>query len=242
MPQSLGTLTDGRGSGTVALERSAGLGTRAFEVIRQLIVDGRIEAGQRLNEVDLAESLGVSRAPIRESIQRLVSEGLVQLIPHRGAFVREFTSTELIELYEVRDAIETKAAGLAAERARRTDVDMLYELLDATGSLMPDEGGSPYPSGLDFHRMVLVASGNSHLLKCGSDVQVKVRLARLRSGQEPARARVAYHEHRGIVSAIAAGDAAEATASMRAHLAHSLVHARGIVVGGPSGVAEADGG
>src|SRR6266849_3470977 len=77
---------------------------RAVNVLREMVLSGRLRAGERLNEVELANALRISRGPLREAIQRLRSEGLLTAVSGRGAFVRSFSDDELRELYEVRIA------------------------------------------------------------------------------------------------------------------------------------------
>src|SRR5687768_14394506 len=85
-------------------------------ILREWIISGRFDAGERLNEVDLARELGISRGHLREALQRLAAQGLVTLISNRGAFVKNFGPKEILDLYELRIALEETAAGLAAER------------------------------------------------------------------------------------------------------------------------------
>jgi DNA-binding GntR family transcriptional regulator len=211
------------------IERSPGLSVRAHNAIRDLIVDGTFAPGDRLNEVDLSETFGISRAPVREALQRLASEGLVDLIPNRGAFVRQFTGDELRDLYEVRNTLEVAAAELAAARATGGDLAALFALLDETQDALAGADAGAYPPNLDFHRLVLEASGNSYLVKCGREVQVAVNLARARSGGAPGRAGEALDEHREIAQAIADGDGDRASAAMRRHLNHSFERASDVL-------------
>src|SRR5271154_560379 len=90
---------------------------QAFGILREQILDGKYEPGSRLNEVEVAEAMGISRGPLREALQRLVAEGLVVVVAHRGAFVRSFSPLELQQMYEFREIVESGAARLAARRA-----------------------------------------------------------------------------------------------------------------------------
>ena len=85
-----------------ALTRDGTFSRRTEVVIRDMILDGTIPPGERLNEVALASALGISRGPLREAIQRLAGEGLLTVISHRGAFVRTFEAREIDELYDMR--------------------------------------------------------------------------------------------------------------------------------------------
>lgn len=193
---------------------------RAVEMLRTMILDGTLRSGERLNEVHLAQSLGISRGPLREAIQRLASEGLVGVISHRGAFVRAFDSEELADLYEVRIALETHATRLVAKSASREDLTALAEsLVDAF------EVGNAYPPELDFHTHLVRLTKNEPLLQATIEVGQKIHLARSRSARGPARAEAALTEHREIVASLLDGDGNTAAFLLTEHLSKSLKNA-----------------
>ena len=99
-----------------------------FENLRTAILDGNLKAGQRLMEVQLAEQLGVSRTPIREAIRKLELEGLVVMLPRKGAYVANMSFKDLIDVLEVRASLEGLAGSLAAERRRDEDIEELEKL------------------------------------------------------------------------------------------------------------------
>src|SRR5687768_296962 len=106
--------------------------TRASErtvgTLRELILHGEFVAGARLGEVELAERLGVSRTPVREALARLASEGLVEIVPNRGARVSSWTVGELEEVFDLRAALEPRLTALAVPHAGPADVDALDAL------------------------------------------------------------------------------------------------------------------
>lgn len=207
-----------------ALARAPSLREQAADALRELIVRGDLAAGDRVNEVEVSSSLGISRGPLREALQRLVAEGLIEFRPNRGAFVRSFTLDTVKQLYEVREAIESKAAMLAAQRASEAEIRQLNALLTETDTVLGANPATAYPATLDLHQLVLELSGNEYLHRCGTDLQLQVRLARLTSGRSPQRARQALAEHGVIIEAIAARDPHAAGAAMTAHLSESLVN------------------
>src|SRR6266478_1264515 len=103
---------------------------RAHDHLREEILAGRLQPGTELAEVALSEQLGVSRGPIREAIGRLAAEGLVTVRPRRGAIVRSLSPEELIESYQVREALEVLAVRLAVPRMTGADLADLDELVD----------------------------------------------------------------------------------------------------------------
>lgn len=204
-----------------ALERpSHTFSSRAVDVLRTMVLRGQLASGERLNEVELAGALGISRGPLREAIQRLRSEGLLTAVSGRGAYVRTFTPESLGDLYEVRIALEVHAVRLAAQAARAADVDALRSMLDETGEAVTV--GSSYPETLDFHQRLVALSGNDALCDAATEVHRQVSLARSRSGQVSERAREALDEHRAVLEAVALGDVERAAELMTQHLRSSL--------------------
>ena len=196
---------------------------RTVEVLRDMVVSGQLRAGERLNEVELANALGISRGPLREAIQRLRSEGLLTTVPNRGAYVRTFNSQQLRELYEVRIALETHAVRLAAKYASPESMSELRQMLEQTEHALT-VGGS-YPRDLDFHQSFVALANNQALLDAATEVHRQIEMARLRSAHEPARARLAFAEHQVIVDHLAAGRGEGAAKALAKHLRSSLENA-----------------
>jgi len=204
------------------LARENTFANRTEEVLREMILDGSIAPGERLNEVALAASLGISRGPLREAIQRLTSEGLLTVITHRGAFVRTFSRAEVVELYELRAALELHAVRLACRRACEEDIQDLAALLDETQERISETGNRAYPSELDFHLRVVMLAGNPALLNRALETQRQLSLARSISAKRPLRARAAVVEHAQLVDALKQRDCDLATGLMEEHLQHSM--------------------
>jgi len=197
--------------------------TRAVEVLREMVVAGRLRSGERLNEVALAGALGISRGPLREAIARLTSEGLLTSVTNRGSYVRVFTDEQLRELYEVRIALETHALRLAAADAGQPAIRGLRKLLDRTGRSMA--AGRVYPRDLDFHLGLVTVTGNRALIDAALEVHRQIDLARSRSARVTARARQALAEHEEVYDHLLHGRADAAAAALTAHLHSSLDNA-----------------
>jgi len=191
---------------------------RSTEVLRQLILDGQLKPGSRLNEVELAASLGISRGPLREAIQRLSAEGLITSVSHRGAFVRKFAPGEISALFELRSILEIAAARIAAQRCTEQDILELRQLLTETADAFPD-GEGPYPEFPDFHVALVDRTHNPALARAARDVFQGLQLARTMGGSRPPRARAAFAEHIAIVDAVAAGDDETVANLMQTHIA-----------------------
>ncbi|MGW0003189.1 GntR family transcriptional regulator [Nocardia grenadensis] len=195
---------------------------RTESVLRDMVLDGTLKPGERLNEVALAAELGISRGPLREAIQRLVSEGLLTVISHRGAFVRTFTRQEVVDLYELRAALELHAVRLLCRHAGDDDLADLEALLTAAQEHVTATADTAYPAELDFHLQIVVLTNNQALLSAALEAQRLVSLARTMSANRPTRAREAVAEHEELVAALKERDPDRAVRCMEEHLRHSM--------------------
>lgn len=188
--------------------------------LEQLILSGAFSDGDRLNETRLAEKLGVSRTPLREALQSLAANGLVELVPNRGAFVRHPSTTEMVEMFEVMAELEAMCARLAARRATENQLLRLEET-DAACVEAAKAGDSDayYWKNETFHMALYAASGNGYLAE--EAARLHRRLQPFRRLQLRTRGRMAQslEEHRSMVLAIRAGQGEQAAAVAWAHVA-----------------------
>jgi DNA-binding GntR family transcriptional regulator len=199
---------------------------QVFERLRQQILSGALAPGERLNEVAIAGEYGISRGPVREASQRLVSEGLVRMIERRGAYVVTISADELRELYEVRRGLESLGSRLAAERADPKAARRLLDELAAVEQQLRQGEPGGYPLDRDFHRSVMALTQNARLEAAVAQQHQLIQLARAKSGADPQRAAEAYAEHMRIAEAVVAGDGTAAYEAMWLHLQNSLESAR----------------
>lgn len=200
----------------------------AEEALRTMVLTGQLGSGSRLNEVSLAASLGVSRGPLREAIQRLTAEGLLTVVRHKGAYVRTVSGAELEELYELRVVLETFAVRLVVRKARQRDITALLDLVRLTRQALAGDG-TAYPPDLDFHQHLVAVADNPVLSRAARDVYHTIHLARARSAHDPARAQSAFEEHCQILTAIVARDGEQAARLLADHLRSSLRSARALI-------------
>jgi DNA-binding GntR family transcriptional regulator len=184
------------------------------------IVAGELEPGSRLRQEALADELGVSRTPLREALARLVSEGLVEFVPNRGATVTRRDFTDMEEAWRARLVIEPGAARLAAERPAGDAIERMHETVSRQRSVA-DDVTSSFALNREFHLALVAASGNAHLLQFSEllwlsriGVPIFARQARDRS-QMLAWA----DDHEAIADAIAAGNPGRAERLTREHIA-----------------------
>ncbi len=198
------------------------LATLAYERLERAILEGDLPPGERLSESALARRFGISRGPLREAIGQLEGRGLVERVSNLGARVVALDTADLLDLMEVREALEGMACRLAAERLREDDLARLAALLDAHAHAEPIVSGRGYFQGSgdrDFHQLILRASGNRRLaVQLGSELYPLLRLYRHRLSMRPGRPAEALAEHRTILEALTARCPERAEAAMRAHI------------------------
>ncbi len=200
------------------LSRDGTFSHRTETVLREMILDGSIPAGERLNEVALAGALGISRGPLREAVQRLAGEGLLTVVSHRGAFVRTFKRREVEELYDLRSALEMYVVRLVCERATDDQVDELTGMVEDAAAALSTDPDAAYPPGHDLHSRLLALADHPTIERTLVETQRQISLARSMSAKGPARARQAQEEHQELVAAIAVRDGDRAASLMRVHL------------------------
>ncbi|WP_169333742.1 GntR family transcriptional regulator [Nocardia higoensis] len=215
-------MTTSRPTAAPRLHREGTFAHRTEAVLRDMVLDGTLKPGERLNEVALAADLGISRGPLREAIQRLVSEGLLTVISHRGAFVRTFTRQEIVDLYELRTALELHAVRLLCRNAADADLADLEALQSAAQEKVAATADTAYPAELDFHLQLLVLTNNQALLSAALETQRLLSLARTMSASKPTRARAAVVEHKELIAALKDRDLDRAIHRMEEHLQHSM--------------------
>ncbi|MGW8789149.1 GntR family transcriptional regulator [Streptomyces althioticus] len=209
------------------LERPGPLRDRVYEALLELITTRALQPGQHLVESELAGHLGVSRQPVREALQRLNTEGWVDLRPAQGAFVHEPTEEEADQLLTVRTLLEAEAARLAASNADSKGVRALEEILaEGLAAVEADDVDAAVVLNARFHAKVMELAGNAVLAELAAQVDRRVRwyytpVARQRGEQS-------WIEHRELIAAIAARDEQSATRLMREHTEHTRrsYHAR----------------
>ncbi|MEU4086692.1 GntR family transcriptional regulator [Streptomyces aureus] len=201
---------------TRRVTRPAPLRQAVYDALTELIVSGTLKPGQHLVEAELAEHLGVSRQPVREALQRLQTDGWVDLRPAQGAFVHSPTEEEAGQLLGVRAVLETYSAQLAAKNAKPQDVERLWELhQEGVDALAASDNERLVAANTALHTFITSVAANAVLAELIAGVGQKVRwyytpIARPR-GKE------AWNEHAQLIRAIAKGDPDRAGEVMRKH-------------------------
>lgn len=200
--------------------RSQTLTTIVRDAIEGMIVSGRLDSGDRINESLLAAELGVSRGPIREACRSLEQAGLLTNIVNQGTYVRQVGLNDARNLYEVRGALSALCGRLFAERASDTQLTALARLVDDMDMLArEDDAIRYYQSNIAFHELLVAGTGNPVLAQQDEAIVKKLHLFRRRGLVQSGNLVVSNREHRAILEALQARNSEAASDAMRRHVA-----------------------
>ena len=190
-----------------------------YEELKALILTGKIIPGTRLMEIELAESMGVSRTPIREAIRKLEKEGLVTIEPRRGAYASQISTEDMIAILEVRQNLDGIAAHFAASRATQEQLKQLKLFAEKFNQAL-EEGNMQNMIEFDtkFHRTIVDASHNKVLVQMIEKLQELVLRFRYIYFDDFKRAENMPVEHKDILDAILNGDSEVARAAADVHI------------------------
>lgn len=213
-----------------AASRLIKTGPRIYAEIRRMAMDYRFKPNERINEVELAARLNVSRSPIREALQRLVTEGLITFQTNRGFFCRGFDVEEVVDLSDVRTVLEERSVRLAIQRATDEDLAALVDWWTITMA-RADSFSSAELTAKDeeFHIRIARLSGNSELARMLEGINTRIHFVRKIEVEKHRRLSTTYTEHRDIARAMVARDADGAARLMRDHIGISLADAMSTV-------------
>ena len=190
-----------------------------FESLREAIIRGMLKPGERIMEVQLAEELGVSRTPVREAIRKLELEGLVVMLPRRGAYVAGISVKDIADVFEVRAALEALAATLAAMRITDDELEELERSLVEIAEVSDSQDIEVVVAkDTRFHDIIYRASRNAWLIQIVSHLQDQVQRFRMATLSRPGRTKEAVEEHKKIVEAISERNSELAAQLAREHI------------------------
>ncbi|MCH8561086.1 GntR family transcriptional regulator [Nesterenkonia sp. LB17] len=210
---------------------------RAYDTLRQEILDGVLTPGTLLGEVDQAERLGLSRTPLREALSRLIADGLADQTKGRGTLVSSISAADVDLLFELRLPLEVQSARLAAERGDPRRFSALAERFSAAEKILrsrerqrdhtqdhAEEDEHYYALTEELDEAVSDAVANPYLSHSLRSMRAHLVRARRLAQHEPERLAASAREHREVCTAIASGDAETAGAAMLIHLRRSLAY------------------
>jgi len=197
------------------------LGNQAYQHLKRIILEHQILPGEKLNEEELAKALGISRTPVREAINRLEKEGLVEIFPQRGAFVIQFSEKDIFELFLIRENLEGLAAFLAAGKMNERHLAKLETCLRGFVEPFGEKDIRRYArEDFKFHQTIVLISDARRLINIISTLHDFIRLFRLTTVGLSGRMKISLGEHRQILEAFARKDPEASEQRMREHIRH----------------------
>ncbi len=204
---------------------TASLEARVYGELQDAILSNVFRCGEALTENALSEKLGVSRTPVRGALSRLSEEGLVELVPNRGAVVIGITREDIVDIYRIRMRLEGLASAMAAEKITDAEKQALVESVELS-EFYEKKHDTEHIKELDtaFHKTIFKASGSRTLERILTDLHRNTKAYRRISLGIPGRIEQSTLEHREILDAILRGDAAEADKLTSLHVEHALAN------------------
>lgn len=208
---------------------------QAYLYIERKILSGDLQAGTAVSELTIAKELGSSRTPIREALGQLVAEGLLEQIPNRGAVVIQFGRQDIIDLFELREALEAFAVEkIARGRIHPADLDRLGSLvdeilalkneLDRSGrkALNSSQRQQVFRSDMGFHALLIQMAKNPRISKVVNGTRLLIRFFATKSQPKETELEWIYRDHSEVLQAITAQDSEHAVRAIRKHIQTSL--------------------
>jgi DNA-binding GntR family transcriptional regulator len=220
MNRTISSVTRENGSTSPAWFQHQNLEEKIYDALKLMIMEKRLRPGDRISLTELCKEMGVSRTPLLTALKRLSAERLVEWVSRHGIYVRRFTVREMVELYQVRVALESLAARLAAERVTPADVDPLEAMFRDVDTSETAEAMRRYtPLDRQFHWRIVELSGNSQL--CAALQSLHMQIFAYQDGIARTIAE-SVPEHRQFLQALRARKAATCERLMRDHLTRAL--------------------
>ncbi|MBQ9091683.1 MAG: GntR family transcriptional regulator [Anaerotignum sp.] len=191
-----------------------------FNTLRDAILTGKLVPGERLMENQLAEKLGVSRTPVREALRMLELENLVELVPRKGAQVLDMSEKDIVNILEVRSALEGLATSLACKKMSKEDLQQLKNMeVDFEKAVADNDVEHFVDIDEDFHDLIFAATENDKLINIFRNLRIQLyryRMAQAKNNETSMSTIVAHH--RSIIRAIENHDAEEGASIAQGHI------------------------
>ncbi|MDK3016760.1 GntR family transcriptional regulator [Pseudodonghicola flavimaris] len=203
----------------------ADLATRVADEVLDAIGDGRLRPGDKVADARLAKELGISRAPVREGLRLLESQGLIVSHPRRGFFVHSYDADELKEVYDLRECLELHAAEAAMSRMTPADLDRLAAQVKLLHDLATEgQTQEQVVQDFAFHRMLCELGGNSRILRLFDQIAAEMRAGIALVGQLYSDPSEIARTHDPIIDALRARDVDRLREELREHLQDAQIH------------------
>jgi len=190
-----------------------------FDTLRQAIIVGELKPGERLMEVQLAQKMGVSRTPVREAIRKLELEGLVEMLPRKGAHVADLSVKDIMDVLEVRATLDGLASSLSASRINDDEIKVLRHLLDQFISYVEkDNLQGSIKKDVEFHDVIYHSSRNDKLIQISNNLREQVQRFRVIYIKDYSSSKELIKEHETIFDAIVSRDPEAAMQAAQIHI------------------------
>lgn len=208
---------------------------RAYDAIKQAIIEQRFAPAQRLSERSLSQMLGISRTPVRQALSRLHQDGLLVRGSQNSFEISRMSVADLDEVFEVREWLEGLAARKVAERAVHDEIvqitiaDLLQRVQALSAQVPHAEFAQEFSLDIDLHQTLLALAGNRRVQGIVEQMNVQVHRVRILS-KNVDRSRQTFREHKAILTSISAGERDQAEDAMRLHIRRAAESAREILI------------
>ncbi len=201
------------------IEKAISYKEKVYRELKAAIICQKLKSGEILNERKLAEDLGISRTPIREALHMLANEKWVVIEPYRGAYVYELTEKDIIEIFQVRYALECLAIELIVDNISQKDTQRLIEIFEKQEELNNEYNAEEFINvDRNFHTLIVELSGNKVLMDMLNDLGDVVRRLGMQAVQDKKRFVETIDEHLAIINAIKSRDKNKAIEAMKLHI------------------------
>jgi len=201
-----------------------------LERLRDMIIEGRLTPGQRINEGAVGAQLGVSRTPLREAIKTLASEGLVEIQPAKGAVVRKFTAQDLLQILEVLKTLEQLGGRMTCAQASDAAIAAIKALHDEMMELYRARNRLDYfKLNQAIHSAIVAASGNDVLVEMHGTLQARIKRLRFVGNEGPEKWAGAVAEHEEMIAALLKRDGEALAVIIGKHMDSTLVRVRDVL-------------
>lgn len=199
------------------------IATQAFEFIKQRILTFQLSPGVKISDEEVAQALGTSRTPVREALNRLAEQGLVESRPNRGFTVKVFTRKEVEDHYILRESLESLAVELTIKSLDTEKMRNLQELVKTYPSLMKSQDLVRFNDADErFHDLIALYSGNSTLYEALKNLQGRIRIIRRYDHIRSSSFQETVEEHNDILNYMIQGQVAKAKKAMSDHILNSM--------------------
>jgi len=190
-----------------------------FNTLRDAILTGSLIPGERLMENQLADKLGVSRTPVREALRMLELENLVELVPRKGAQVLDMSEKDVVDILEIRSALEALATRIASEKMTDEEVARLYVFeTDFERAIKEEDTERIVSVDEEFHDLIFASTENMKLIQMYQNLRIQLYRYRMAHAKKDSTIKAIVEHHKEIIKAIESRSAADAADAARIHI------------------------